>query len=913
MAKRVKRIILRVGLGVLGLIVVLLLIPFLFPNAFAGQIKNWANKSIDARLNFSSTSLSFFRHFPNLTLTLHDFSLTGSAPFEKDTLAAGTALGMGIDLWSVFGKSVKVNKFFFDEARVKILVDEKGGANYNIIRPSTSASTDTASGNSAAVRIEGIYLDNCYLLYDDRSIPLTIEASELDYEGKGDLQSNAFDLKSSLLTPAFTLRYDGVNYLKDKKLKADLITSINTDALSIRFRENDLLVNKLPIDFFGSTTILKDGYDIDLNVISGTTDFGNIFSILPPAYSQWFSQMQLAGKSKMTFSMKGAYRAATGQQPDIRSTLYVSNGSIKHKDAPGAMEKLDIRADFSMPALDLEQMTLNLDTFHFQVDNSPARVQLAWKGYTRPQLNANMDAGLNLDLLKKAIAFPGYDFGGKLRIKATANGTVDWAAHQLPLLNATCEVENGHIKTPYYPNALENIAVSLTMQSAKGSTSDLAVVAQPVSFRLDGKPFALRADLRNFDNLAYNLTANGTLDLGKIYQVFAIDNYNLTGEVDLDVKMKGTQADAMAGRLGKLDNQGTLHLKQLAFTSSLYPGVFRVPQGRLEINQDKLLFSQFLLNYGSNEMKLDGYARNLAAYYLQNGTLEASYKLTSERISLHEFMPTGEDDEPVKNTVPAKLNQPPPEDGYGLVLLPDRMNVSLNGIFREVQFDSSTVHNLTAALQLNNGSLSLKNARCELAGAKLATAAVYEPVSSTMANFKASFKADSFNVKKAYNEVPLFREMAGMAKGVEGLISIDYSLQGRLDSTMMPVMPSLRGEGQVVLENVKAKGVKLFGAISKATNRDSVNNPNLKAVVIKSRIANNLITIERTRMRVFGFRPRLEGEISLDRRLNLKGRLGLPPFGIIGIPLSITGTSESPKVKIRKAKEGDDLEEKMDE
>lgn len=64
------------------------------------------------------------------------------------------------------------------------------------------------------------------------------------------------------------------------------------------------------------------------------------------------------------------------------------------------------------------------------------------------------------------------------------------------------------------------------------------------------------------------------------------------------------------------------------------------------------------------------------------------------------------------------------------------------------------------------------------------------------------------------------------------------------------------------------------------------------------------MTIERTKMKIAGFRPRFEGEISLDGRLNLKGRLGLPPFGLIGIPLSVTGTQEKPVVKLKRNKDG---------
>jgi AsmA protein len=62
-------------------------------------------------------------------------------------------------------------------------------------------------------------------------------------------------------------------------------------------------------------------------------------------------------------------------------------------------------------------------------------------------------------------------------------------------------------------------------------------------------------------------------------------------------------------------------------------------------------------------------------------------------------------------------------------------------------------------------------------------------------------------------------------------------------------------------------------------------------------------------MKIAGFRPRFEGQVSFDGKLNLKGRIGLPPLGIIGIPFSVTGTQDNPKVRLRKGKETDQLPE----
>jgi AsmA protein len=46
--------------------------------------------------------------------------------------------------------------------------------------------------------------------------------------------------------------------------------------------------------------------------------------------------------------------------------------------------------------------------------------------------------------------------------------------------------------------------------------------------------------------------------------------------------------------------------------------------------------------------------------------------------------------------------------------------------------------------------------------------------------------------------------------------------------------------------------------------------------------------------------------------MNLKFRLGLPPLGIFGIPMTVTGTQENPKIKTGKGDESTNLKEAED-
>ena len=102
----------------------------------------------------------------------------------------------------------------------------------------------------------------------------------------------------------------------------------------------------------------------------------------------------------------------------------------------------------------------------------------------------------------------------------------------------------------------------------------------------------------------------------------------------------------------------------------------------------------------------------------------------------------------------------------------------------------------------------------------------------------------------------------------------------------------------------------MFNAVSKQTSSEAIKNPDVSKVDIKTTIKNNIMTIERFKFKFAGFRPRIEGTTSLNGRLNLKMRLGLPPLGIFGIPLTVTGTQDNPKIKVGRKTE--DLEETKD-
>ena len=133
MKKTVLKVFKRTAIALLGLLLLLFLIPIIFPGQIAQHIKDFANERLEGELSFSKTNLSFFNHFPSLTLTLQDFKLKGSKPYANETLVSANEIAFGINLKTlVFDGKIHIDKIFLANALMNVRVNENGQANYNV-------------------------------------------------------------------------------------------------------------------------------------------------------------------------------------------------------------------------------------------------------------------------------------------------------------------------------------------------------------------------------------------------------------------------------------------------------------------------------------------------------------------------------------------------------------------------------------------------------------------------------------------------------------------------------------------------------------------------------------------------------------------------------------------------------------
>lgn len=914
-----KSIVLKIlkytGITLAVLLALMFITPLIFTEKIKEQVKKTANERLNGELNYSEGSLSFFKHFPSLTLTLTDLKLNGSAPFQNEKFISAEEVAFGINLSSlVFGETIKIDQIFLSNSVINVKVNEKGEANYNVYKGEKETEKESKEASETGLKLEEIEINNSKLVYDDQSVNFHVDAFGFDYLGSGDFSEAIFALHSKVKIEKLNVIYEKEPYLMNKKVDGDLITKINTNSLSFVFEQNDLFINKLLVDFTGKFDFLKEGYNMDFKIKSNKSNLNDLFTAFPPKYVTWLQDTELKGNVDLLLTLQGKYIASQNIGPDLNLDFKVKEGFVNYKKSAFPASNLNVDISTKVPSLNPELLQLDVKNLSLNINKNYLKTKLKLSGLTTPDIDLVLNSDIDLEKLSQALGIPNIELKGLLVSDLKAKGKFDQNQRLFPNANGTLNLKNGFVKTQYYPNPITDINVVSTINNTKGTYDGLSVVLAPAGFTFEGEPFVVQADLKNFDDLNYDIKAKGILNISKIYKVFSQKGLDVDGSIKADLELKGVQSYAQKGDYSKLHNKGTLELRNINVTTEYLPKSLLIKEGIFRFNQDKMSFNTFLASYGESDFKLNGYLQNVFNFVSsKEGVLRGSFTMNSKYINVDEFMsststaPATTTDVSVATT---ENTTKPAVQETGVIMIPANLDLQFYATAHKINYQGLTLQDGKGAVKMKNGKIVMQNTGFNLIGCNVVMNAAYEGVTPKKAIFEYQIKATDFDIKRAYKEVKMFRDMASAAENAEGIVSLDYKIKGRLDQQMMPVYPSLIGGGVLSIKDVKVKGMKMFNAVSTTTDHEAIKNPELSKVDIKSTVKNNIVTIERFKFKYAGFRPRIEGTSSLDGKLNIKMRLGLPPLGIFGIPLTITGTQDKPKIKM--GSKGQDIEETED-
>jgi AsmA protein len=714
----------------------------------------------------------------------------------------------------------------------------------------------------------------------DINISAKAEVKELDINKlKFDLDNLSFNLDKKKTTVNF--HSEGFKKLKIKTaVKADLDLAKLKDALNLN--QNDIR-GDIALDLKADGIFLRDlGFSPRLNKVD------TIIKSIP--------------KFQLNLSLKNGYLQ-----------------NIKKKDAVK-----NIHLNLTVTAKDsiLRNVSAKIENLNAEALGNYVRGRFELHKLYPFTVDTELESKINLAEVHKFYPLDSLEVKGDLNLKVSMHGILNRKQKKYPSSKAVASIKNGYLKSFKFPNMpVENINLNATVSSDRGTGEDLDVKLQQAEFVLAGSPFKVQGEVSNLYDLVYNIKTQGTLDVGKLTQIFPIKDLSISGVIQTNLIAKGSKKDIDAKNYENIKNGGKLEARNLVIKSAMFPEPFEISKGTFKFFKDKMRFEEFNVTYGKSDIVLNGYIHNILRYvfnrkYLResNEKLKADINLSSNQIDANEFfdMIAKYTDQKAEEEVAQKTDSIPVNEiaknsnaknkNY-VIRIPSSADLKIATKVNNLQFDTYKIKDFVGTLVVNDRKVQVTEAAFNMAGTKIAMTGDYKAQHRRLAKYNANFKASNFDIQRAYAEIPIFAELVSMAKDAYGLVSVDYQLGGSIDQNMDIDFKSIEGEGTLTLEDIKFKNFKILNHVAKKADAADLEKATFNKIAIHSAIKNNVMTITPTTMKMAGFRAKLEGQVTMDGKINVGFRVGLPPMGLINIPMKITGTADDFEISTGKFKE----------
>ena len=423
-----KKILKYFGFTLLFLIVLIILLPIIFKGKIIEMVKEEANKSLNAKIDFGEFDLGLISTFPNFNFSINDVKVDGIDKFEGIQLANIKNLTLKVNLMSVIsGDEINVKTISIDQPTIYAIVLADSSANWDIAKASEEVTPETPEEPSNfKLGLKDLTITNANITYIDKTMDLSTFIKGFNFKMSGDMTADVTDLVTHTTIDTLNLEMESIKYLKNAAITADATIKADLANSKYTFTQNEFKINELILGLDGWVALFEDKDDIDMDIKFNAkkTDFKNILSMVPAVYMTDFASVKTSGKLALNGYAKGIYTETV--LPAFGLDLKVENAMFKYPTLPKAVNNIQIDLHVDNPGGSEDNTFVNLKKFHLEMAGNPIDMNMKVRTpVSDPDIDGGIKAKFNLASVKEVIPMEaGDDMNGDIAADVRLKGKV---------------------------------------------------------------------------------------------------------------------------------------------------------------------------------------------------------------------------------------------------------------------------------------------------------------------------------------------------------------------------------------------------------------------------------------------------------------------------------------------------------
>ena len=560
----------------------------------------------------------------------------------------------------------------------------------------------------------------------------------------------------------------------------------------------------------------------------------------------------------------------------------------------------NIDADFANGKYTLKENTLSLNAIQATIDGWAA---LPTDAPISMDLRLNTSDIRFKEILSLIPAIYAKDFEdlkaeGTVNLHAYAKGEL--TENTLPQFEAALKVSDGNFRYPALPAGVNDIQIAASVSNPGGDIDLTQVNVERFSLNMLDNPFAVTARVKTpISDPDLAATAKGTLDLGKIKDVYPLEDITLGGILKADMSLGGRLSYIEKEQYDRFNANGTLKLKDMQVEIEGIPEV-SIEQSTFAFTPRHLTLSETKVLVGANDITADCQFENYMAFALKGETLKGQLNLKSQHMNLNDFMTSSETETTEKAEETASEGES--DETMGTLVVPKNIDFNMNVDMAEILFANITLRDLNGKLIIKDGTADMSNLSMHAMGGTAVMNGSYSTAKSeSEPELKASFALNGLSFSQTFKELDMVRQMAPIFENLNGNFSGKITVDTKLDNTMSPKLETLTASGNLSTRDLNLSNVAIIDQIADATGHKELKNISAKDLNVEFTVSEGRIRTKPFDIKMGNMSLNLSGTTGLDQTIDYTGKLKLPATSntmLSAIDLKIGGKFSSPKITI---------------
>ena len=282
---------------------------------------------------------------------------------------------------------------------------------------------------------------------------------------------------------------------------------------------------------------------------------------------------------------------------------------------------MNVDADLENNKFTLKENILELNAIKAAVDGWVAMTGNGMEMDLR--LNSNEIGFKDILSLVPAIYtrdFEGLKTDGQAKLGAYAKGSLIGDSI-VPEFNVELDVKDAMFQYPSLPAGVSRINVAANISNPGGSLDRTVVKVAPLSFVMANNPFSVSATLSTpMSDMQFDVTAKGVLDLGKVKEIYPLEEMALNGVVNADMGIKGRMSSIERGMYDKIAASGNVRLADMLLAMDGMPDI-EIKKSLLSFTPRYLQLDETAVMIGDNDLTVDSRFENYMGYLVRSQVL----------------------------------------------------------------------------------------------------------------------------------------------------------------------------------------------------------------------------------------------------------------------------------------------------